>query len=80
MEVLIDCYFDQLFAQIEHGCLASRYKRRQLVKFFSDVINSCAEGNGLLDITFYTSISNGLVEKDYTHQRESTNTGKMFYF
>ena len=53
MEVLIDCYFDKLFAQMERGCLASRYKRRQLVKFFSDVINSCAEGKGPKDLMCY---------------------------
>lgn len=45
MEVVIDCYFDKLFAEMERNCLVSRHKRRQLVKFLSDVINSCAEGN-----------------------------------
>lgn len=45
MEVLIDCYFDKLFAEMERSCLASRYKRREMVGYFSDVINSCAEGN-----------------------------------
>lgn len=44
MEVLIDCYFDRLFSELERSELASRFKRRLLVKYFSDVINSCAEG------------------------------------
>lgn len=50
MEVLIDCYFDRLFSEMERSCLASRYKRRELVNYFSDVINSCAEGNKIYDI------------------------------
>lgn len=50
MEVLIDCYFDRLFAEMERSCLASRYKRRELVNYFTDVINSCAEGNKIYDI------------------------------
>ncbi|RLU22978.1 hypothetical protein DMN91_005256 [Ooceraea biroi] len=47
MEVLIDCYFDRLFSEMERSCLASRYKRRELVNYFSDVINSCAEAENL---------------------------------
>ncbi|KAG7203643.1 hypothetical protein KM043_013678 [Ampulex compressa] len=47
MEVLIDCYFDRLFAEMERSCLASRYKRREMVNYFSDVINSCAEAENL---------------------------------
>ncbi|XP_054015429.1 uncharacterized protein LOC128896232 isoform X1 [Hylaeus anthracinus] len=47
MEVLIDGYFDKLFAEMERSCLASRYKRRELVGYFSDVINSCAEAENL---------------------------------
>ncbi|XP_011694071.1 PREDICTED: uncharacterized protein LOC105453638 [Wasmannia auropunctata] len=47
MEVLIDCYFDRLFAEMERSCLASRYKRRELVNYFTDVINSCAEAENL---------------------------------
>lgn len=47
MEVLIDCYFDKLFSELERSCLASRYKRRELVEYFSDVINSCAEAENL---------------------------------
>lgn len=51
MEVLIDCYFDRLFSEMERSCLASRYKRRELVSYFTDVINSCAEGiNKIYDI------------------------------
>ena len=50
MEVLIDCYFDRLFSEMERSCLASRYKRRELVSYFTDVINSCAEGNKVYNI------------------------------
>ncbi|XP_020284317.1 uncharacterized protein LOC109855002 [Pseudomyrmex gracilis] len=47
MEVLIDCYFDRLFSEMDRSCLASRYKRRELVNYFTDVINSCAEAENL---------------------------------
>lgn len=47
MEVLIDCYFDRLFSEMERSCLASRYKRRELVNYLTDVINSCAEAEHL---------------------------------
>ncbi|XP_043584895.1 uncharacterized protein LOC122568793 [Bombus pyrosoma] len=47
MEVLIDCYFDKLFAEMERSCLASRYKRREMVGYFSDVINSCSAAENL---------------------------------
>ncbi|KAJ8676634.1 hypothetical protein QAD02_012421, partial [Eretmocerus hayati] len=47
MEVLIDCYFDRFFEKMDRSSLASRHKRRQLVKFFSDLINNCAEAEGL---------------------------------
>jgi len=50
MEVLIDCYFDRLFSEMERSCLASRYKRRELVNYLTDVINSCAEGNKIYNI------------------------------
>lgn len=50
MEVLIDCYFDRLFSEMERSCLASRYKRRELVNYFTDVINSCAEGNKIYNM------------------------------
>lgn len=58
MEVLIDCYFDRLFSEMERSCLASRYKRRKLVNYFTDVINSCAEGNKIydIDIPYYAHI------------------------
>lgn len=44
MEVLIDCYFDKFFEQMDRSSLASRHRRRQLVKFFSDLVNNVAEG------------------------------------
>ncbi|XP_043473834.1 uncharacterized protein LOC122505974 [Leptopilina heterotoma] len=47
MEVLIDCYFDKLFSEMERSSLASRHKRRQLVKYFSDVIESCYQAENI---------------------------------
>ncbi|XP_044593864.1 uncharacterized protein LOC123271560 isoform X1 [Cotesia glomerata] len=47
MEVVIDCYFDKLFENMQRDYLVSRHKRRQLVKYFSDVINSSAEAENL---------------------------------
>ncbi|XP_076647038.1 SOCS domain-containing protein stops [Halictus rubicundus] len=40
-------YRARLFAEMERSCLASRYKRREMVGYFSDVINSCAEAENL---------------------------------
>lgn len=48
MEVLIDCYFDRLFSEMERSYLASRHKRRELVNYFTDVINNCAKSNNTI--------------------------------
>ncbi|XP_034937669.1 uncharacterized protein stops [Chelonus insularis] len=47
MEVVIDCYFDELFEGMERDYLVSRHKRRQLVKYISDVINNSAQAENL---------------------------------
>ncbi|KAK0085653.1 hypothetical protein PV326_005832 [Microctonus aethiopoides] len=47
MEVVIDAYFDKLFEGMERDYLVSRHKRRQLVKYFSDVINSASKAENL---------------------------------
>lgn len=53
MEVVIDAYFDKLFEGMERDYLVSRHKRRQLVKYFSDVINSASKGkNNYLKLNF----------------------------
>ena len=57
MEVLIDHYFDRLFEEMERSCLASRHKRRQLVKFFSDVIKTSAEGIESVKVVYYNNIN-----------------------
>lgn len=44
MEVIIDCFFDQVFSGLDRGCLIARYKRRQLVDYFSTVIQGCCKG------------------------------------
>ncbi|XP_022199849.2 uncharacterized protein LOC111056762 [Nilaparvata lugens] len=42
MESIIDCYFDNIFTQMDRGCLIPRYKRRQIVDYFSTVIRACS--------------------------------------
>lgn len=58
MEVIIDCYFDQIFSDMERSSLLSRYKRRALVNYFSAIINGCAKGE-----------SNSLMIKNHRHYR-----------
>ncbi|XP_011499389.1 PREDICTED: uncharacterized protein LOC105363408 [Ceratosolen solmsi marchali] len=43
MEGSIDCYFNKLLEGMERNNLASRHRRRQLVKFLSDVIDNSAK-------------------------------------
>ncbi|RZF48541.1 hypothetical protein LSTR_LSTR011156 [Laodelphax striatellus] len=45
MESIIDCYFDNIFTQMDRGCLIPRYKRRQVVDYFSTVIRACSTEN-----------------------------------
>ncbi|XP_046748569.1 uncharacterized protein LOC124412601 [Diprion similis] len=47
MEVVIDCYFDQIFSEMERSSLLSRYKRRALVNYFTAIIQGCAKGEEL---------------------------------
>lgn len=48
MEVVIDCYFDQIFSEMERSSLLSRYKRRALVNYFTAIIQGCARGESKL--------------------------------
>ncbi|XP_077293546.1 SOCS domain-containing protein stops [Arctopsyche grandis] len=44
MEVLMDCYFEEVFKNLDRDCLFSRTKRRELVQYFWTVIAGCAKG------------------------------------
>uniref|UniRef100_A0A1B6DQ58 SOCS box domain-containing protein n=1 Tax=Clastoptera arizonana TaxID=38151 RepID=A0A1B6DQ58_9HEMI len=45
MEVIIDVFFDHFFSRLDRGCLIARYKRRQLVDYFSTVIEGCCKAD-----------------------------------
>ncbi|XP_012268191.2 uncharacterized protein LOC105693085 [Athalia rosae] len=47
MEVVIDCYFDKIFSEMERSSLLSRCKRRALVDWFTAIIDGCARGEEL---------------------------------
>ena len=55
MELIVNCYLEQLFASLDSSTLILGHRRRLLVEFFSDVIESCATGD--LDI-FMINIQN----------------------
>ncbi|XP_075235000.1 SOCS domain-containing protein stops [Lycorma delicatula] len=44
MEVILDCFFDKVFSDLDRGCLMARYKRKQMVDYFSTVIGGCCKG------------------------------------
>lgn len=41
METILECFFDNVFSDLDRGCLIARYKRRQLVDYFSTIIQGC---------------------------------------
>lgn len=44
MEVILDCFFEQYFAELERSSLSSRTKRSELVNYFNAVIEGCCAG------------------------------------
>lgn len=48
MDVLMDCYFEEIFKNLDRDCLFSRAKRRELVQYFWTVIAGCARGDLIL--------------------------------
>ncbi|GLV36125.1 slow termination of phototransduction [Carabus blaptoides fortunei] len=44
MEVLLDCFFDKVFSDMERSSLLARYKRRSLVDHLSTIIEGCIRG------------------------------------
>ena len=44
MDVIMDCYFDSVFSELERSSLMVRYRRRQLVDYLNTVIEGCARG------------------------------------
>lgn len=45
MEIILDCFFDKVFSQLDRDSLLARYKRRSLVDYFNTVIEGCIRGN-----------------------------------
>lgn len=46
MEVLMGCFFDDFFSQIDRGYLCARYRRQMLAEYISTVIAGCREDDG----------------------------------
>ncbi|XP_069690229.1 uncharacterized protein stops [Periplaneta americana] len=44
MEVLLDCYFDNVFCQLDRTSLMVPYRRRQLVDYLNTMIQGCVQG------------------------------------
>lgn len=51
MDVILNCYFDDVFCQLERNYLMVRHKRRQLVDYLSTVIKGCVRGEGCAEAT-----------------------------
>ncbi|CAG9129938.1 unnamed protein product [Plutella xylostella] len=49
MDSFMEYYFDEVFNNLQRDCLSERYKRRELVQYFSTVIAGCAKGHNLSD-------------------------------
>lgn len=43
-DIILDCYFEKVFDQLERDCLKARYKRRSLVEYFNTIIEGCSRG------------------------------------
>nr|XP_018895938.1 PREDICTED: uncharacterized protein LOC109029769 [Bemisia tabaci] len=52
MELFINCFFDQVFTELDRGSLIPRYKRKQLVDYFSTIIYGCCRGDSDSDSSF----------------------------
>ncbi|XP_014246560.1 uncharacterized protein LOC106664962 [Cimex lectularius] len=46
MDEILDCFFDQVFSEMERDSLLAKYKRRQLVEYLSTVIQGCTRVEG----------------------------------
>lgn len=51
MDTFMDCYFEEVFANMDRDCLNERMKRRNLVEYFNTVIAGCARG---LSLNYFT--------------------------
>uniref|UniRef100_A0A0A9YGN5 Ankyrin repeat and SOCS box protein 17 n=1 Tax=Lygus hesperus TaxID=30085 RepID=A0A0A9YGN5_LYGHE len=46
MEMIMDCFFDNVFSELDRASLLARYKRRNLVEYLSTVIQACSHVEG----------------------------------
>ncbi|CAB3241514.1 unnamed protein product [Arctia plantaginis] len=51
MDTFMECYFEEVFANMDRDCLNERTKRRDLVEYFNTVIAGCARGQNHSDNT-----------------------------
>ncbi|CAA9996088.1 unnamed protein product, partial [Nesidiocoris tenuis] len=46
MEMIMDCFFENVFSEIDRADLLARYKRRNMVEYLSTVIQACSHVEG----------------------------------
>ncbi|XP_063537840.1 uncharacterized protein LOC134747184 [Cydia strobilella] len=51
MDSFMEYYFEEVFCNLDRDCLNERYKRQELVEYFSTVIAGCAAGQNHTDKT-----------------------------
>jgi ankyrin repeat/SOCS box protein 17 len=74
MDVILDCYFDTVFCQLERSYLMVRYKRRQLVDYLNTVIKGCVRGE---DCAEATAVGCTVMAAMRYHANSKTSNGKV---
>jgi ankyrin repeat/SOCS box protein 17 len=74
MDVILDCYFDNVFSKLERSHLMARYKRRQLVDYLSTVIRGCVRGS---DCAEATAAACAVMAAVRYHGNSKTSNGKV---
>jgi ankyrin repeat/SOCS box protein 17 len=74
MDVIMDCYFDDVFCQLERSYLMVRYKRRQLVDYLNTVIKGCMRG---ADCAEATAIACAVMAAVRYHANSKTLNGEV---
>jgi ankyrin repeat/SOCS box protein 17 len=74
MDVILDCYFDDVFCHLERSYLMASYKRRQLVDYLSTVIRGCVRGRDCVEAT---AVACAVMSAIRYHANSKTSNGKV---
>ncbi|XP_023718096.1 uncharacterized protein LOC111870221 [Cryptotermes secundus] len=74
MDVILDCYFDDVFCQLERNYFMARYKRRQLVDYLNTVIKGYVRGEGCAEAT---AVACAVMAAIRYHDNSKTSNGEV---